>query len=163
MQMNNSASRRLVLLLQDLGTRQLDQSAEEQASTRIQQLLNETIAPPLSERLEYTNYEFEQSRPGTNPIAVQGLVTRQSGLLLTEIIGQLEALDDIGLEALLAPLDITPSQARAATHAAYWILKCLEWESRDSLIEMDYPVETRERMIASRIRSLQHFRTTGEP
>ncbi len=161
--MSDSKSRDLITLLQELGSQELDQESHARSTKKIRETLEVLMDSERSERVEYASYEFESSTPNAGARTVQGLALRQSGLLLTEFISRVGNLDHSVLSDLLAPAGFTPAQGRAAVHAAYWILNSLEWESRDQNVSAEYPTEAKERMIASRIRSLQAFRATGEP
>ncbi len=151
----------LLELLFELAERELDERELEHAEARLRAALAELGEPAVAERLTYDCYEVDWF--GLGPKRIQGLALAESELLLTEIVDQLAALDDVELEGLFGSLKLDAKQARSALYAIYWILNCLEWESRDRMIADTYPEDQRERMLAASLRSLINYRKTGEP
>lgn len=150
-------------MLQETGNQEIGSKEEASVNKRINHILSKLITPELANRLEYTKHEFEPLSPEAEPRLVQGLTTKQSQLLLTEIMEQFISLSNTELASLFTPLNLTPTQGHAAAYAAYWILHCLEWESYDQNICDEYSLDKKNRMITSHIRTLENFRRTGEP
>ena len=159
--MSNEKAREMLTLLDRLGQAELGEEQMHQVQDDVQAALLPLVGPNHADRLEYASWEVDWL--GLGPKTIQGLSVGASGLLLTEIVDQLRAVDDESLATLGAPHGLEPGQVRAALHAIYWILNALEWESRDATVDPEYPPEQREIMLAARLRSLDCFRTTGEP
>jgi hypothetical protein len=141
--------------------RELDDDETQVASERVRADLAPLVGEDDAARFELARFEVDWH--GVGPKTIQGLALIESEVLVTELLDQLVALDDECLARVFGPMRLGTAELRAALHAAYFIMNALEWESRDRHIPAHYTPEQRDRMLAATQRSLQSFRTTGEP
>jgi hypothetical protein len=121
-------------------------------------MLTSSSAETIAE-LERLSYEPIAENGEDNASERSGLALAESRLLLSDFIMDLAQLPRSSVQQLACSYE----DFQAGITAAWAIVRCFEWSSFDEQHVARYAPEKAQSMLAALVRSLRHYRATGEP